>query len=144
MSYKLLIGDENVTEQFEIEKGAIRSFAHAIGDKNPLYYDEAYAKAKGYKSIVAPLTFPTTFRGQIPKWFQDLDRNLLLHGEQVYQYKRRLCAGETITLTDKVIDVYEKQSKNGKLTFIVRERKGFDISNNEIFKEQMTLIIRGE
>lgn len=144
MSYKSLLGEENVTEQFEIEKGAIRQFAHAIGDDNPLYYDEAYAQSKGYKSIIAPLTFPTTFRGQIPKWFQDLDRNRLLHGEQAYQYKRRLYAGETITLTDRVVDVYEKESKNGRLTFIVRERNGFDASNNEIFKEQMTLIMRGE
>lgn len=144
MSYKSLIGEENITEQFDIEKGAIRQFAQAIGDDNPLYYDEAYAQAKGYKSIIAPLTFPTTFRGQVPKWFQGLDRNRLLHGEQAYEYKRRLCAGETITLTDRVVDVYEKQSENGKLTFIVRERNGFDESNSEIFKEQMTLIMRGE
>ena len=41
----------------EIGRAAIRYFALAIGDENPLYTDEAYARAAGYPSIVAPPTF---------------------------------------------------------------------------------------
>ena len=45
----------------EVEKGAIRRFAEALGDYNPIYYDEEYARASGYPTIVAPPTFPASF-----------------------------------------------------------------------------------
>lgn len=60
-----VIGSKSDVYQFEVEKGAIRKFADAIGDDNPLYHDEEYAKQRGYKSLVAPPTFPATFN--IPK-----------------------------------------------------------------------------
>ncbi|WP_373428133.1 FAS1-like dehydratase domain-containing protein [Neobacillus niacini] len=33
-----------------------------MGDNNPLYHDEEYAKAHGFESIVAPPTFVSSFR----------------------------------------------------------------------------------
>lgn len=52
-----VIGSKTETFEFEVEKGAIRAFASAIGDDNPLYFDESYAQALGYASIVAPQHF---------------------------------------------------------------------------------------
>lgn len=46
----------------EVEKGAIRRFAEALGETNPIHFDEGAARAAGYRSIVAPLTFPTALR----------------------------------------------------------------------------------
>ena len=37
---------------FEIEKGAIRRYAEAVGDDNPLYRDEVYAAESRYKAQV--------------------------------------------------------------------------------------------
>ena len=45
----------------EVEKGAIRRFAEALGDYNPIYYDEDYARASGFASVVAPPSFPCAF-----------------------------------------------------------------------------------
>ena len=39
---------------FEVEKGAIKKFADAVDDGNPLYWDEEYAKNTKYGSIIAP------------------------------------------------------------------------------------------
>ncbi len=36
----------------EVEKGAIRRFAESLGDYNPIYYDEEYARASGYPTTV--------------------------------------------------------------------------------------------
>ena len=44
---KSLIGRESETTVVEVEKGAIRRFAEAIGDANPIYADEAAARAAG-------------------------------------------------------------------------------------------------
>jgi len=45
-------------ERFPVEGGHIMLFARSIGDKNPVYYDEEYARASGYPTVVAPPTFP--------------------------------------------------------------------------------------
>jgi acyl dehydratase len=44
-------------EEFPVEKGAILMFARAVGDTNPIYYDEAYAKGTEVGSVIAPPTF---------------------------------------------------------------------------------------
>ena len=38
----------------EVTRDAIRHWAWAIGDRNPLYLDEAYAKATSYGGLIAP------------------------------------------------------------------------------------------
>ncbi|WP_066256121.1 MaoC family dehydratase N-terminal domain-containing protein [Neobacillus drentensis] len=138
-----LIGKVNEPVYLDIEKGAIRKFARAIGDDNPVYHDEAAAKAKGYPSLLAPLTFPTTFREIEPEWYTKIDKSTLLHGEQEYEYFRRFYAGERIKCIEKVIDVFEKTGRNGKLTFIVRDKEGFDGAEELIFRERQTLVVRG-
>jgi acyl dehydratase len=138
-----LIGLTSEPVYQEIEKGAIRKFARAIGDDNPVYHDEEAARAKGYPSLMAPLTFPTTFRDVEPEWYTKIDKSTLLHGEQEYEYYRRFYAGECLKCIEKVVDVYEKNGRNGKLTFIVRDKEGFDESDQLVFKERQTLVIRG-
>ena len=139
---KNLIGVENPPVFVEIEKGVIRKFAKAIGDDNPIYHNEKSAMKAGYPSIVAPLTFPTTFRDIEPEWYTKLEKSRLLHGEQVYEYSKRFCAGETIKFTEKIADTLVKEGKNGKLTFIVRQRKAKDLDDNPLFIETQTLVVR--
>ena len=40
----------------ELGRASIRYFALALGDDNPLYVDDAYAKQAGYPSLIAPPT----------------------------------------------------------------------------------------
>jgi len=42
---------------FPVEKGAILMFARAVGDTNPIYSDEDYAKGTEVGSVIAPPTF---------------------------------------------------------------------------------------
>ena len=44
-------------ERFPVEAGHIMLFARSVGDPNPIYHDEAYAKGTEVGSIVAPPTF---------------------------------------------------------------------------------------
>ena len=41
----------------EVEKGAIKKYADAVDDHNPLYWDDEYAKNSRYGSIIAPPGF---------------------------------------------------------------------------------------
>ena len=41
-------------DRFPIEAGHVMMFARAIGDPNPVYQDEAYARSSGFGGIIAP------------------------------------------------------------------------------------------
>lgn len=136
-----LIGSKSEVIQFEVEKGAIRSFAAAIGSNNPLFTDEAYAKQQGYVSLVAPPTFPATFR--LPKVGLDqLELSRTLHGEQEFIYERPIVAGDILSCQNELIDIYEKESKNKKMTFYILETKGEDGQGNLVFRSRTTIIYR--
>src|SRR5581483_278143 len=48
------IGMEGAPYTLEVDKTAVRMFARAVGYTDPLFYDEAFAKSKGYRSLPAP------------------------------------------------------------------------------------------
>lgn len=51
---KAAIGKSGAPVTYEVTTLGIRTFARAIGYKNPIYYDAAAAKAAGHKDLVAP------------------------------------------------------------------------------------------
>ncbi len=52
-----LIGKESEPIVIEVDKTAIRMFARAVGHTDLVFYDEAYAKSKGHRSIICPPGF---------------------------------------------------------------------------------------
>src|SRR3990167_10681022 len=51
------IGKESEPSTLEVDKTGCRMFARAVGHTDLIFYDEDYAKSKGYRSIVAPPGF---------------------------------------------------------------------------------------
>ncbi len=137
-----IIGSTSDVYEFEVEKGAIRKFADAIGDDNPIYFDENYAKKLGFSSLVAPPTFPMTFT--IPKpGINQLDKSRTLHGEQEFNYERPIVAGDILHCITKLVDAYEKEGKKGgKMTFFILETQGNDLEGNKIYTSRTTIIYR--
>ena len=134
-----LIGTESAPCDFDVEKGAIRRFAEAVGDENPLYLDEAYARTQGFASVIAPPTFPTTFRVPLPI---RIEISRTLHGEQEYTYTRPIVAGETIRCVSRLVDVYEKHGSLGEMTFLVTEVTGTDQRGEVVFTAKSVGILR--
>ena len=121
------------TEPFviEVEKGAIRAFAAAIGDQNPLYRDEAYARGRGYSGLVAPLTFPASFRPpERQPWMQGLDESRVLAGEQYFRYVRRVVSGDVLTCQLHLVRVDEKVGRSGTMEILVQELRASDEQGN--------------
>lgn len=118
------IGKKLPTAVLDIEKGRLRFFAKAIGETNPIYTDEAAARAAGYPSLPAPPTFifaaeldTDTLMPALKEMGVNLDR--VLHGEQEFTYYAPICAGDTIAVDSTFTDVYDK--KNGALEFLVKD-----------------------
>lgn len=123
------------------EKEAIRKFADAIGDPNPLFRDEEYAISTRFGAIIAPPTFSKTFDfGEIPGL--DLDREGLIHGEQYFEYRLPIRAGDTVYCSMRLADVYEKEGKLGNMTFLVYETRGTNESGQMVFFERSNVIFR--
>ena len=132
------IGKTSEPQDFEVEKGAIRRFAEAVGDTNPLYLDEGHARSCGYASVIAPPTFPTTFRVPLPVGF---DMSHVLHGEQEYAYTRPIVAGETIRCVTTITKIYKREGSLGKMTFVFAEITGADASGQQVFSGKSTIIV---
>src|SRR5712692_2611897 len=101
----------------------IAAFARALGDANPLYLDPEAARRGPFGAVVAPPTYPIAFMTQAMaggmETFLELGLNFmtLVHGEQEFEYLRLVRAGETLMLTGRVADIYEKNGSRGTLDF---------------------------
>jgi acyl dehydratase len=121
---KEILGKELPPEKFEIEKGQIRLFAQAIGDKNPLFIDPEYAKKSRHGGIIAPPTFILDLSMNTMAYIM-MDKKPrdtgFLNGGIELEYFKPLKVRDTITSTAKLVDLQEKSSKRGKLLFMIAE-----------------------
>jgi acyl dehydratase len=138
-----LIGRESEPVLQEVEKGAIRRLADALGDPNPLYQDEAAARASGFPNLIAPPTFPAVlamnekFRHSL-----DLGTRSILQSEQVIEYGRQVVAGDRVTVKSRVADVGERPGASGPMDVLVLEEEGRDDQGELLFRCRETLILR--
>ncbi|WP_377267479.1 MaoC family dehydratase N-terminal domain-containing protein [Peterkaempfera sp. SMS 1(5)a] len=118
-----LIGTRIPTHTVDIERGQLRFFAKAIGETDPVYSDLEAAKAAGHRDLLMPPTFlfcadsARTDGFNFVK-FADIDIRYVLHGEQGFTYHAMAYAGDTLTFTSTIEDIYSK--KGGALEFLVR------------------------
>jgi acyl dehydratase len=124
--------------EFPVDRTAILNFAAALGETNPIYWDEAFARATPLGGVIAPPTFPVAaalwnpdagLRGvrQIPKRAAVAEPAAaredgggggggsarLLHGEQRFEYHQPLRPGMRLTATTRPGRSWEKEGKRG-------------------------------
>lgn len=127
----------------EVEKGRLRFFAKATGQTDPVYTDEAAARATGYPSLPVPPTFLFCLEMESPdpaaiRNLLGMDYRSLLHGEQGFTYHAMAFAGDTLTFEQRIDDIYDK--KGGALEFVVRKTR---VSNQraELVAELRTVTV---
>ena len=134
------LNKEGPPTTLEVEKTSIRMFARAVGHTDLIFFDEAYAKSKGHRSIVAPPGYLGTpiftpnsggFTG--PGGVSPSGRPLrALNGGTEYEYTGiDICAGDTITSVSKTVDLNERRSSMG-LMLITRRETTYTNQNGEV------------
>ncbi len=128
---RALIGREvSYTAPEELGRAAIRYYARAVGDDNPLYTDEAYARRHGYDGIIAPPTLicETNQYADLPPdadgyaghdWHIDIPGTRKVRGGNTYTFHRPVRPGDVITATWRVTDVAERRTSGGQEMLIV-------------------------
>lgn len=139
--YKHLIGKRSEKVLNTVERGAVKNFAIAIDDENPIYMDSEYAKnSSRYGKNLVPVTYPFVFDyGKVEGL--TLPEQGLIHGEQRFHYERPLYVGEDVYCYTVVKDYFEKTGSSGKMGFLVTENNGEDSEGNRIFSSTTVVII---
>lgn len=110
----------------EVEKGAIRRFAQAVEDANPLYSDEEYARSTRHRGIICPPGFfgwPAGEEVGAERFMSILGRpfeNVLNAGNES-EFLRPIRPDDVLVSSTKLADVYEKKGSTGNLLFVVFE-----------------------
>jgi hypothetical protein len=110
----------------EVDKTAVRMFARACQYDDPLFYDEAFARSKGYRSLPAPphyLGTPIYDPNAPPRGMRQLNipyrRNL--NGGTDIEYFDTIVAGDVLTATSKLTDLEETSGRLGPMLIVRTE-----------------------
>ena len=150
-----LIGKSGEPMILEVEKGAIRKFADAVGDRNPLLWDDEYARNSRYGSIVAPPGFfgwPVKWDSPMP-FFSAIREELvsalinagyprIVDGGIEFEFLQPVRAGDTLVSVAKIADIYTRETKGGTLVFSVTETSYINQDGALVGLARQTLINR--
>ena len=142
---KGLIGRELGSKSIVVERGRLRFFAKVIGETNPVYTDEAAAKAAGHRALPVPPTYLFCLEHEASESVSvsklaKLDQGRILHGEQQFTYHALAYAGDTLTFEARIVDVYDK--KGGALDFLVKETRVANQDGKHIADLRATVVQR--
>ena len=122
------IGKESEPVTFEVDKSACRMFARAVGYTDPLFFDEEYARSKGYRSTPAPVGFlgHPVYNPSAPQrlggYFRtDSPFKRILNGGTDIEYLETVCAGDLLSATSKLVDLSEREGRLGPMLITVTE-----------------------
>ncbi len=122
---RALVGREiSYTAPEELGRAALRYFALAVGDDNPLYTDEEYARAHGYPGVIAPPTllcetnqYAGLRRGEDGyaghSWDIEIPGTRLVRGGNAYVFHRPVLPADIVTATWRITGVTERTTSRG-------------------------------
>lgn len=108
----------------ELGRSSIRYFALAVGDDNPLYVDDAYAREAGYPSVIAPPTLicetcqyahrPPNADGYIGhEWRLPVAGCRVIRAGNDYEFMRPLLPADRVSVTWTLENIVERSASRG-------------------------------
>ena len=154
---KKLIGTSGSPKFYEVEKGAIRRFADAVGDDSPLYHDEEYARKSKYGSIIAPPGFFGWPLNQVgnsplavdipPELESAFERagyplSLVLDGGMEYEFFLPVRAGDVLSAVTIVRNLRERSSETGSIIVSFLDTTYHNQDGALVAKQQLMFVRR--
>lgn len=147
------IGREAVFEApDELGRAAIRYFALATGDDNPLYTDRTFALDHGYPDVIAPPTLVCETnqfvpgardeRGYLNQIFEiPIPGTRQIRGGNAYEFVRPLLPSDRITVTWRIADITERASSKGEpMLVVLAEATYTDADGEQVARNRETTI----
>lgn len=122
---KKMVGRPWAPQIFKVEEGAIRRYAAAIDDANPLYNDAGYARKSKYGRLKSPPGFAGWPEKKARLLGIQVSEALMaaggpprpLDGGIEFEFLRPVLAGDTLVETTTIINLAERDTKTGKSLF---------------------------
>jgi len=136
----------------EVERGAIRRYACAVGNPNPLYSDVEYARRSRYGEVICPPGFfgwpMKAFTGAVevmaPVFGALFKAGLvrIVDGGMTYKFFLPVRAGDTLTWYVRFVDAREREGKTGKMVFLSFETTYINQRGDLVAKARNTFLAR--
>lgn len=138
------VGKQYPSTQYEVGSEKIREYAGAVGEENPVHFDREAAVAAGFRDVVAPPMFCVVYSAPaLGPAILDPEVGInfatMVHGGQEFVWGEPVCAGDRITTTATVAEVFEKGDKG----FYVFESTSTNQDGDEVVRAKWTNIVRG-
>ena len=116
-----LYGVEHESGPFEVTPEIIAIYTRSIGEVNPICVDADAARSAGFANLVAPPTLCALFeRGELPDIKLQFGRRQF-HGGQRVEPRATIVAGDELTASSHLKDVYTKTGRSGTMVHVVWE-----------------------
>jgi acyl dehydratase len=140
----------------EITAKESQRYAQAVDDLNPIYFDEAAARAAGYRTLVAPPTFvdhavvvgrPVS-EVREDGMFKSPGRQVaiglkrVMFGGQEWDFVSPVYVGDTITATQRLAAIDEKSGSKGPFVLVSWETEFVNQDGNLVARSRLQGISR--
>jgi acyl dehydratase len=127
----------------EIGRASFRYFATAIGARNRLYVDPQYARAAGYRDVIAPPTLiceTNQYVTGVPEsdgyightWKLPLESCSQLRGGNEYEFFQEVYPDDVLHVTWEIVDLKESKTSSGRAMLLVRSVATYTNQRDEL------------
>jgi acyl dehydratase len=140
------IGHRTAPTSIRIDAWRVKLFCQAIGETDPVHWDEGAARAAGHRGSPVPPTFLKALEGEHLGGIELL-RLLgaplrgVLHAGQAFEWLAPLHVGDDVEISREVVDIRDK--KDGAMTFIVVDTR-YSIRGEVVATSRQTIVVRNE
>ncbi len=129
---------------YEVCREKIREFATAVGEDDPVFFQEEAARSAGFPDLVAPPTFAVVVATRavaaaVADPSLGLDYSRVVHGEQEFRWRRPIIAGDRLVARARVADV----AARGRNELLTVDTEISTETGEEVCLARMTLVSRG-
>jgi acyl dehydratase len=138
------VGKQYPATTYEVSREKIREYADAVGEASPIHRDPDAAREAGFRNVVAPPMFAVVYSAAaLGPAILDPEVGInfaaMVHGGQEFAWDEPVCAGDQITTSARVAEIYEKGGKG----FYVFESRSRNQDGREVVNGIWTNIVRG-
>lgn len=144
MTDRTHIGYTTPASEAVVDAWRVRLFCQAIGEDDPVYTDREAARRAGHPACPVPPTFLKALEGEHFSSARlmallDVPLRQVLHAEQAFEHLAPLHVGDTVTISRRVADIYDK--KDGAMTFIVVDTT-YCVAGRRVATSRQTILVR--
>jgi acyl dehydratase len=136
----------------EVEQGAIRRYAEAVGNPNPLHADVEYARNSRFGEVISPPGFfgwPTNvssgaveMMGRVFAILIEAGLFRILDAGIDYDFFLPVRAGDKLAWYARFADAVEREGKAGKMVFLTFELTYINQNGDTVARSRQTFLVR--